>query len=852
MRLSSLGGIMILAAAAVMMGQTTKPAPTTTLASSSLTLQLPGSLTLTATVAPPAATGGMPIGSVTFYNGTTSLGTGTLAAIPSTENFLAPVINGTFGLDPFGLFTLPSATAPYSVLGMLDWYQVNNPTAIIYEPEITIFSGQGTGLFQVSTATQIPNSGFTYTSSIDSYAVGDFNHDGLPDVMLHGFGGNGNQYYLLPGTTGGGFDPTKGTTSPDAASLASCFQCKFTIAADDFNGDGYPDIAYASTNSNTIGVALNAGAGATTTFPDSSYFHAAPAVTDSTGDTFYSTAITSGHFTSSGHADLVVGGYFDSPTTGIAVLPGNVALFAGNGDGTFGTPVVVSGSAGTTPAAVATADFRANGMTDVVLANAVYTPPATGGVIAGVRANAAAAPPPNTVQVLFGDGQGGLTTSSTVTLPVAPASLTITDFNKDGFPDILVTGTDGSLNLILNDGAGHFSTVTAIGTTLNVASLTTSGDFNGDGLADIAEITNFPVSDSATTSTASELLNSASSQATLNTLPQTLPAGTDTLTANFPSDNNFAANTSAGVAITVTQTVPTITWPAPATMQYGTALSATQLNASANIPGTFAYSPAAGTTLPVGQTTVTAVFAPTDSFDYTGATATQTISVIASPATATATAPATTETAQTESATLTVSPYPVPLTATLALSFTPTPPNTVTDQGIVFPNNSTTEVIQIPANSTANQSIDFSTGSTAGTITLTIVLTANGTDVTPTTLTPLAINVPVSPPVINSVAMTQSGQTLTIAVVGLSSTRDMTQAQFHFTPADGKTLKTTDLTVDLSTPFSTWYGSSTSASYGTTFLYTQPFTLDSDASAVANVSVTLTNSKGASQPGATQ
>ncbi len=62
-------------------------------------------------------------------------------------------------------------------------------------------------------------------------------------------------------------------------------------------------------------------------------------------------------------------------------------------------------------------------------------------------------------------------------------------------------------------------------------------------------------------------------------------------------------------------------------MQYGTALSATQLNATASVPGTFTYSPAAGTVLRAGKTTVTAVFTPTDNVDYSGASAAQTITV---------------------------------------------------------------------------------------------------------------------------------------------------------------------------------------------------------------------------------
>ena len=44
-----------------------------------------------------------------------------------------------------------------------------------------------------------------------------------------------------------------------------------------------------------------------------------------------------------------------------------------------------------------------------------------------------------------------------------------------------------------------------------------------------------------------------------------------------------------------------ITWPTPAAIIYGTALSATQLNATAErSPGTFVYTPASGTVLNAG------------------------------------------------------------------------------------------------------------------------------------------------------------------------------------------------------------------------------------------------------------
>ena len=55
-----------------------------------------------------------------------------------------------------------------------------------------------------------------------------------------------------------------------------------------------------------------------------------------------------------------------------------------------------------------------------------------------------------------------------------------------------------------------------------------------------------------------------------------------------------------------------ITWPTPAAITYPTALSATQLDATANVAGTFVYSPEAGTVLPAGNQTLSVQFTPTN------------------------------------------------------------------------------------------------------------------------------------------------------------------------------------------------------------------------------------------------
>ena len=71
---------------------------------------------------------------------------------------------------------------------------------------------------------------------------------------------------------------------------------------------------------------------------------------------------------------------------------------------------------------------------------------------------------------------------------------------------------------------------------------------------------------------------------------------------------------------------PVITWANPADIVYGTALGATQLNATTTVPGTFVYTPAAGTVLSAGAAqTLSVTFTPTDAANYT--TATQAVAI---------------------------------------------------------------------------------------------------------------------------------------------------------------------------------------------------------------------------------
>jgi hypothetical protein len=106
-----------------------------------------------------------------------------------------------------------------------------------------------------------------------------------------------------------------------------------------------------------------------------------------------------------------------------------------------------------------------------------------------------------------------------------------------------------------------------------------------------------------------------------------------TVTAAATQDYNQA---TATVTINVLKATPSVSWATPADITAGTALGGAQLDAMASVPGTFAYSPAAGAVLPAGPGDALSVsFTPADTTDYTAATGSSSINVLTAPQVAT-------------------------------------------------------------------------------------------------------------------------------------------------------------------------------------------------------------------------
>jgi hypothetical protein len=92
------------------------------------------------------------------------------------------------------------------------------------------------------------------------------------------------------------------------------------------------------------------------------------------------------------------------------------------------------------------------------------------------------------------------------------------------------------------------------------------------------------------------------------------------LQANWAATDVYSAATLTK-KITGEKAVPVITWATPNPITYPTPLGSKQLDATANVSGSFSYSPDAGTILKPTKTgkcdKITATFTPSDTNDYT-------------------------------------------------------------------------------------------------------------------------------------------------------------------------------------------------------------------------------------------
>jgi len=425
----------------------------------SLTLSVPPSpqqgqtVTLSAQLAPAPGTGA----TVVFYDGTTVLGfasvasgsasftTSLLSAGPDPHMLRAyfpgnaNLARASSSIQPLVISAVPSATfaagvtyaggvdargmavGDFNLDGWPDLAVANYDTASGSD-SVRILLNSGNGTFAA-----VQN--YKVDTGTGAVAVGDFNGDGIPDVVA--LSATSQRLTVLKGNGNGTF--TVGTQHFKAGSVP------VRLALADFNGDGKIDVVVVNKTSNNVSVLLGNG---NLTFQN--------AVNYPVGTSPYAVAV--GDFNGDGIPDLAVSNAGSN----------NVTILLGNGDGTFQPGV--SYAVGASPAYLAIGDFNGDRKPDLVVANTNS----------------------NNLSVLLGNGDGTFQAAVNYAAGGAPVGIAAVDVNGDGNLDLVATGYGGN-NLIVLPGNGNGTFQARVAYPVGSKPITlAAADFNRDGRADIA------------------------------------------------------------------------------------------------------------------------------------------------------------------------------------------------------------------------------------------------------------------------------------------------------------------------------------------------------------------------------
>lgn len=369
---------------------------------------------------------------------------------------------------PVGRFPNQLAAADFNGDGKDDLAIAN----AVLAGEVRLLLSDGAGNFH-----NAPGSPVELQVNAVSLGVADFNGDGKFDLVV----GHADVSFasILLGDGAGGF--TKGVL-PSVASSG-----EVAVRVGDFNRDGNADFAAVDLVSGKVTIQLGQGDGTFNNAPGSPFNAGA-----------FATAVVSADFNRDGKSDLAITNSASS----------TVKLWLGQGNGDFLPERSVS--VANRPVAIETGDFNFDGKPDIAVATERSgasvllgdgeggffgrTDYPEGGTLAVKDTNLDGKP-----DLVFASGVRLNTCSSgcdqpsfdaprAIAISENPFRLTSEDFNRDGKPDLAVTNAgNGNVTPLLGDGAGSFNLgPPPFWTVVNGAQPIVSGDFNGDGIPDLA------------------------------------------------------------------------------------------------------------------------------------------------------------------------------------------------------------------------------------------------------------------------------------------------------------------------------------------------------------------------------
>lgn len=243
--------------------------------------------------------------------------------------------------------------------GKLDVLGTNSDTAS-WPPSGTfqLFWGQGNGTFSAGSTVAIPAGFFVIAQPLSNGAAGaityDFNGDGNLDLLAENFTANPRILEVLLGSGDGTFTAGPATTLPSGYGLS---------AIGDFNGDGKPDLLLAASGSDaeaqSVSFKVLLGNGDGTFTPESG-----PPITVSPADVHVAVADLNGDGKLD---LAVPDGVNGAPTNSGGVDSPPIAILLGNGDGTFTRVANCCGNPGLQAYNVVAADLNNDGKLDLAV-----------------------------------------------------------------------------------------------------------------------------------------------------------------------------------------------------------------------------------------------------------------------------------------------------------------------------------------------------------------------------------------------------------------------------------------------------------------------------------------------------
>ena len=318
-----------------------------------------------------------------------------------------------------------------------------------------------------------------------SLVAADFNEDGIVDLASQSNSSDGIDLATGDGVLAFDYGTGHGALASQAVTLATP-ETSGRVAVGDFDGDGRPDLAFAGYDYVEVGGVTSDGR---LSLPAPAPANSALNVFRNAGQGSFAAPVS--YAKPATYGDLVTGDFDGDGHLDIAELAsstaGMIRVFYNTGDGTFRDAASFGPNPDWPGFGLGVADFNGDGVDDMATAT-ILRPNASDEAMV--------------IEVFTGARDGSFVVTTTAITAVPDVYQVATgDFNADGRPDVALVlapaGRGGGappvpVAIFANQGDGTFAApviYSLSGTSELLTNALAAGDFNGDGVTDLAVAT---------------------------------------------------------------------------------------------------------------------------------------------------------------------------------------------------------------------------------------------------------------------------------------------------------------------------------------------------------------------------